>query len=138
MTTLMPQEKMPEENATAAPAARSRKPKAKKKARVGPRRADVASVRGKSSPKATPAKKAPTVRAKAEAPKPLREGSKIAKLLDLLKRPGGVTSAELIRVTGWLPHSVRGFLSGTVGKKMGLTVTSSKGEDRERTYGVEA
>jgi hypothetical protein len=33
---------------------------------------------------------------------------------------------------------VRGFLSGTIGKKMGLTLTSSKGDDGERIYSVEA
>jgi hypothetical protein len=55
-----------------------------------------------------------------------------------LKRPSGATSKELMKATGWLPHSVRGFLSGTVGKKMGLTVISTKGEDGERTYSVEA
>ncbi len=43
-----------------------------------------------------------------------------------------------MKVTGWQPHSVRGFLSGTVGKKMGLTVMSTKGDDGERTYSVEA
>ena len=46
--------------------------------------------------------------------------------------------SDLMRVTGWQPHSVRGFLSGTVGKKMGLVVTSTKGNDSERTYSVEA
>jgi len=34
------------------------------------------------------------------------------------------------------PHSVRGFLSGTIGKKMGLTVISTKGEDGERSYSI--
>jgi hypothetical protein len=43
-----------------------------------------------------------------------------------------------MKVTGWQPHSVRGFLSGTVGKKMGLPVTSTKGEDGERRYSVKA
>jgi len=57
-------------------------------------------------------------------------------VLDLLKRPGGATSKELQKATGWQPHSVRGFLSGTVGKKMGLAVTSTKGEDGERSYSV--
>ena len=33
-------------------------------------------------------------------------------------------------------HSVRGFLSGTIGKKMGLVVTSTKSEDGERKYSV--
>ena len=61
-----------------------------------------------------------------------------AKVLDLLKRDGGATTKELLKVTGWQPHSLRGFLSGTVGKKMGLTVVSAKGEDGERSYSVKA
>jgi hypothetical protein len=37
----------------------------------------------------------------------------------------------------WLAaHSVRRFLSGTVGMKMGLAGTSAKGEDGERNYSV--
>jgi len=45
---------------------------------------------------------------------------------------------ELMKATGWQPHSVRGFISGTVGKKMGLSVESTKGEDGERTYSIKA
>jgi hypothetical protein len=63
-----------------------------------------------------------------------RDGSKAAKVLGLLQQPGGVTSTELMKATGWQAHSVRGFLSGTVGKRMGLPVTSTKGEDGERRY----
>jgi len=76
----------------------------------------------------------------AEAPKATsaRDGSKAGKVLDLLKRPGGVTAKELMKATGWQPHSVRGFLSGTASKKMGLAVVSTKGEDGERTYSVKA
>lgn len=59
-------------------------------------------------------------------------------MLDLLKRSGGATTKELMKVTGWQPHSVRGFLSGTLRKKMGLAVTSSKGEDGERSYSIKA
>jgi hypothetical protein len=104
------------------------------------RRADVAPAKTKSAGKAKPAKKAPKGRTKPEVGKSkgARHGSKTAKILDLLKRPGGATLKELIKATGWLPHSVRGFLSGTVGKKMGLTVTSAKGQDGERTYSIEA
>jgi len=135
MTTLIP-----EENGTVAATAASQKRKPNTKARVASRRANVAPIKAKSARKATPAKKAPKGRTKREVAKPkvARDGSKTAKILDLLKRPGGATSKELMKATGWLPHSVRGFLSGTVGKKMGLTVTSAKGEDGERTYSVEA
>jgi hypothetical protein len=83
--------------------------------------------------KASQAKKARTGAKKAKV---AHEGSKTGRILDLLKRPGGVTSKELMKATGWQPHSVRGFLSGTIGKKMGLTVVSSKGEDGERSYSV--
>jgi Protein of unknown function (DUF3489) len=135
MTTLMP-----EETGTPAATATTKKPKANKKARVTPRRANVAPAQAKSARKATPAKKAPKGRAKPQVAKPkvARGGSKTAKILDLLKRPGGATSKELMKATGWLPHSVRGFLSGTVRKKMGLTVASAKGQDGERTYSLEA
>ena len=67
-----------------------------------------------------------------------RAGLTTAQIPDPLNRPCGATSKQLMIATGWLPHSVRGFLSGTVGKKMGLTVISTKGEDGERTYSVEA
>jgi hypothetical protein len=128
-----------EEAGTAAATAAGDKPKATKKTRAGGRRAHVAPATAKSGKKASPAKKAPKGAKKAKAAKPeARDGSKTAQILDLLKRPGGVTSKELMKATGWQPHSVRGFLSGTVGKKMGLTVTSTKGEDRERTYSVKA
>jgi len=129
-----------EENGTPAATPSSKKPKANKKVRVAPRRANVAPPKAQSARKATPAKKAPKSRTKSQVAKPkvARNGSKTAKILELLRRPGGTTSKELMKATGWLPHSVRGFLSGTVGKKMGLTVTSTKGEDGERTYSVEA
>ncbi|HEY1759246.1 MAG TPA: DUF3489 domain-containing protein [Bryobacteraceae bacterium] len=131
-----------EETATTPAPAAEEQPKATKKATAGARRAHVAPAKGKASKKATPAKKAPKGAKKAKVAAPAkpeaRDGSKTAKILDLLKRPGGATAKELMKATGWLPHSVRGFLSGTVGKKLGLTVTSVKGDDGERTYSVEA
>jgi Protein of unknown function (DUF3489) len=104
-------------------------------ARVAKRGANVAPKKGKPGKKASLAKKAPKSEKKASG---ARDGSKAAKILELLNRRGGATSKELLKVTGWQPHSVRGFLSGTVGKKMGLTVTSTKGEDGERNYAIKA
>jgi len=131
-----------EETATTPAPAAEEQPKGNKRATRAPRPAPVASAKGKSGKKATPAKQAPKGRTKAKVAPPAkpeaRDGSKTARILDLLKRPGGVTAKELMKATGWLPHSVRGFLSGTVSKKMGLAVTSTKGEDGERTYSVEA
>ena len=124
-----------EETATSPAPAAEGKPKAAKKANRAPQGAHVAKKKGKSGKKATPAKKAPKGAKKATG---ARVGSKTNQVLELLKRPGGVTAKELMKVTGWQPHSVRGFLSGTIGKKMGLTVTSTKGEEGERTYSVKA
>ena len=125
------------ETASASAAAEG---KATKRARAGARRAPVAPKKGKAGKKATPAKKAPKGAKKAKGGKQAgaRDGSKTAAILELLKRLGGVTGAELQKATGWQPHSVRGFLSGTVGKKMGLTVVSTKGEDGTRSYSIEA
>ena len=45
-------------------------------------------------------------------------------------------STSLMKVTGWQPHSVRGFLSGTLRKKMGLQLESSRSEGHERSYRI--
>jgi hypothetical protein len=89
--------------------------------------------------KAAPAKKAakaPKKSAKAKESSGPREGSKTEKVLELLKRPDGATLAELMKTTGWQAHSVRGFISGTLGKKMGLTVASTRGEKGVRNYSI--
>ena len=65
-----------------------------------------------------------------------RDGSKAAKILALLRRPGGATAEQLMKATGWQPHSVRGFLSGTVRKKLGFAITSTKGDNGERSYSI--
>lgn len=124
-----------EETAASPAPAESAQPKVTKQAKRAPRGAKGAKTKGKSAKKTTPAKKAPKG---AKNAKVAREGSKTDRVLDLLKRPGGATAKELVEATGWQPHSVRGFLSGTIRKKMGLTVTSSKTEDGERTYSVKA
>jgi hypothetical protein len=68
-----------------------------KKATPGARRANVATTKGKAGKKASPAKKAPTGPTKATG---ARDGSKAAKILDLLKRTGGATARELMKATG--------------------------------------
>ena len=65
-----------------------------------------------------------------------RDGSKKAEILGLLQRKGGATLAQIMKATGWQAHSVRGFISGALGKKMGLTVNSVSREDGERVYSI--
>jgi hypothetical protein len=124
------------EEQAAAPSATSQQQKPEKKAKTAPQKPRVAPARARSGNKASPAKKAPKAPKKPSAAKPVgaREGSKTAKVVELLKRPDGATLKEIMKATGWQPHSVRGFISGTLGKKMGLTVISTKGEDGERSY----
>jgi hypothetical protein len=65
-----------------------------------------------------------------------REGTKTAQVLTLLQQPDGATLTELMKATRWQAHSVRGFLSGAVAKKMGLAVKSTKRGDGERVYKI--
>jgi len=135
-----------------------------KEATVGAQSADVAPAKAaakksasskKSTPKgkksASASKPKPGATAKAEKPtkkaaKPakaaepksegVRAGSKTETILGLLRRAKGATLAEIMEASSWQAHSVRGFISGTLGKKMGLTVNSKKGENGERTYSL--
>ena len=65
-----------------------------------------------------------------------REGSKKAKVLVLLGRKEGATLAQLMKATGWQAHSIRGFLSGALGKKMGLKIESQKRENGEARHRI--
>ncbi len=85
------------------------------------------------APKKTAAAKTPKT---PRTPGTFRDGSASAKVLEMLKQKGGTTNKAIQKVTGWQPHTVRGFLSATVGKKMGLTVISAKEEGGERTYSI--
>ena len=44
----------------------------------------------------------------------------------------------LMEATGWQPHSVRGFLSATVKKKLGLSLVSETSKDGVRRYRIDA
>jgi len=60
------------------------------------------------------------------------------RVLELLSQRNGVTIPEMMEATGWQQHSVRGFLAGTVKKKLGFTLTSSKSEGELRRYKIDA
>ena len=61
-------------------------------------------------------------------------GTKAAVILKKLATAKGSTLEQLIEATAWQAHSVRGFLSGTVKKKLGLTLISEVGKDGVRRY----
>jgi len=95
----------------------------------------AASEEAPAKQKATRAKKAPVAK-EASEPKGARAGSKTETILALMKQPGGTTLKAIMEATQWQAHSVRGFISGTLGKKMGLTVVSAKHEDGSRVYSI--
>jgi len=56
-------------------------------------------------------------------------------MIALLKRPSGATLNELMAETGWQAHSVRGFISGQLSKRLGFRIKSFK-RDGERVYRI--
>ena len=69
-------------------------------------------------------------------PAGVRPGTKQALLIDLLRRKDGATIGEIVDAIGWQPHSVRGAISGTLKKKLGLTVERAVVDDRGRVYRI--
>lgn len=91
-------------------------------------------------PKAAPVKiKRGKAGAKQEvaAEAPAKPKGKLGTLVGLLERPQGATIEAMIEATGWQAHSVRGAMSGSLKKAMGLTVTSEK-VDGARVYRITA
>jgi hypothetical protein len=66
------------------------------------------------------------------APKPESKG---AQLLALVGREQGASLSELMQVSGWQAHSVRGFIS-TAGKKHNVKIASAKNESGDRLYSI--
>lgn len=67
--------------------------------------------------------------------RPARSGTKQEIVLTLLREPTGATISAMMKATGWQPHSVRGFLTGVVRKKLKLKL-ESKTTDGIRTYHI--
>jgi hypothetical protein len=107
---------------------------APKECRTERRSLGVAAKRRQSSTrphvKSQDAVRSPTQRRAAQA------STKQDLVIQMLGRRSGVSIDELVAKTGWQPHSVRGFLSGVVRKRLGLPLASEAGKDGVRRYHI--
>ena len=73
----------------------------------------------------------------ATAAKPrMRDNSKQAQVIAMLKRPEGATIEQICEATQWQAHTVRGTFAGAFKKKLGLEITSTKEAGGQRIYRV--
>jgi Protein of unknown function (DUF3489) len=84
-----------------------------------------------------PKRKKTQARKPAPAKPPAKHQTKQAQLLALLRQSQGITIEQAAKALAWQPHSVRGIISGVLKKRLGLTITSAKGESG-RVYRVAA
>ena len=106
-------------------------------AKVAKQAAHAGTAKGKRKKDAPKGKRRHTARAVANDTADIaREGSKKSEVIDLMRRSQGTTLAEIMELTGWQAHTVRGFVSGTLIKKLGLKVESFRSNEKERTYRV--
>ncbi len=97
--------------------------------------ASTKSAKPKLDAKSRPAPAANRDEARDE--QPTARVTKHDRVLELLSQRSGTTIPEMMEATGWQQHSVRGFLAGTVKKKLGFTLTSSKSEGELRRYRID-
>ncbi|MEQ9190527.1 MAG: DUF3489 domain-containing protein [Alphaproteobacteria bacterium] len=107
--------------------------RAKSAAKGKPRKATAGPRPGAKSPGQVKDK---SVRKASKAINTDKRNTRQAQLIGLMQRKNGATIAELMTVTGWQAHSVRGAISGSLKKKLGLPVTSEVIEGRGRVYRI--
>ena len=73
----------------------------------------------------------------ASMPAQRRSGTKQEAVITMLRAEGGATIDEIVAATSWAGHTARGFLSGTLKKKLGMAITSEKEAQRGRVYRIE-
>ena len=76
-----------------------------------------------------------SVASQLERPVVARADTKAARVIALLKQPAGATLKSIMALTGWQPHSVRGFITAHVRQKMNCRVQSFK-RGEERVYRI--
>lgn len=115
MTTIETRRRTPAKGTNSAKSAKAEKPKApaRSSAQAAPSKADASG--GLRTPRV----------------------SKHDCILALLSRRDGATISEMMEASGWQQHSVRGFLAGTVKKKLGFLLTSSKSDGELRRYSID-
>ena len=64
--------------------------------------------------------------------------TKSEQIIGLLKRAHTDSIAELVKATSWQEHSIRGFKWGNLKKNLGLEITGSREEGRDRRYQIQA
>ena len=90
------------------------------------------------APREVPTTDTPTVLEAAPKARTPREGTKQARLIDMLRAPDGATVDEIASALDWRSHTVRGALAGALKKKLGLEVISEKVDNRGRVYKIPA
>ena len=96
----------------------------------------------KAAGQATAASKRPAAKAALALPHTATGGSKQSQLIACLQSSAGASIAQMMTLTGWQAHTVRGTISGVLRKKLGLHVTcdarSGNGERLCRIQGTVA
>lgn len=114
---------------TEGTAAATKKPRSKPAAKSRSGRKPAAAVKAAT----TKASHDPSARNK-----PAAVETKASIVLKKLSSSKGATIQTMMEATGWQAHSVRGFLSAVVKKKLGLDLVSETGKDGVRRYRVQA
>ena len=105
-----------------------------------------ASRRATKATRDAPQAAAPAVReektagaeAGSSAEKQPRSGTKLDRLIEMLRAPEGASIKEVSEALDWMQHSVRGAVAGALKKKYGLTILTEKVEGRGTVYRIAA